>query len=252
MRTNPRIPLVLLTAAMFAGSPALARIDCNEGLEPLDSAAESRLTAQDFISQVAVKEKTLAKAFASYGYKLEVLIQTLKDGQVDGEFRQVSLTAIDDKGGRREEVEGTTTNTLSRVKFSDKDVSAFRDTLPFTLTPDKLADRDIVYSGRQRVGDFRAHVFDILPRNGQDRDRAFLGRTWVRGRAMAIVRTCGRTPGFPIARMRFEGVRAQIADSDDYMPLSIRADEEVEIEGDKSGKVHVCVNVKYSDYKPKP
>lgn len=249
MRTNPRIPLVLLTVATFAASPAFARIDCNEGLEPLDSAAESRLTAQDFISEVVAKEKTLSKALASYGYRLEVLIETLKDGQVDGEFRQISLSAIDDKGGRKDTVEGTTTNTLTRVKFGEKDVSAFRDTLPFTLTPDKVADRDIVYAGRQGMGGFRAHVFDILPRNGHERERAFVGRTWVRGRGLAIVRTCGRSPGFPIARMRFEGIRSQVAGSDDYLPLSIRADEEVETDGDK---VHVRLSVKYSNYKLKP
>jgi hypothetical protein len=249
MRTNPRIPLVLLTAVMFAGSPAFARIDCNEGLQPLDSTAESRLTAQDFISEVAAKEKTLPKVLASYGFRLEVLIQTLKDGQVDGEFRQVSLSTVDEKDGRRDTVEGTTTNTLTRVKFAEKDVGAFRDALPFMLTPDKLADRDIVYAGRQGIGDFRAHVFDVLPRDGQDRERAFVGRTWVRGRALAIVRTCGRSPGFPIARMRFEGIRSQVAGSDDYLPTSIRADEEITIDSDK---VHVRLSVKYSDYKLKP
>jgi hypothetical protein len=243
------MPLFLLIAAVVAASPAMARIDCNEGLEPLDSAAESRLSAQDFITEVAVKEASLAKTFGSFGYRLEVLVQTLKGDEVDGEFRQVSLLAFDEKGVRRETIEGTTTNTLTRVKFTERDVAAFRDTLPFTLTPDKLADRDIVYAGRQRVGGFRAHVFDILPRNGQDRERAFVGRTWVRGRGMAIVRICGRTPGFPIARMRFEGVRTQIGDSDDYLPLSIRADEEVTVDNDK---VHVRLDVKYQDYKPRP
>lgn len=249
MRTNPAIPLVLLVAAVLTGAPALARIDCNEGLQPLDGTAESRITTQDFISEVAVKEKALSKALASYGFRLEVLIQTLRDGQVDGEFRQVSLSTLDEKGGRRDTVEGTTTNTLTRVKFAEKDVGAFRDAQPFTLTPDKLVDRDIVYSGRQGMGDFRAHVFDVLPRAGQDRERAFVGRTWVRGRGLAIVRTCGRSPGFPIARMRFEGIRSQVAGSDDYLPVSVRADEEVEVDSDK---VHVRVSVKYSDYKVKP
>ena len=49
--------------------------------------------------------------------------------------------------------------------------------------------------------------------------------------------------------MRFEGVRTQIGDSDDYLPLSIRADEEVTVDNDK---VHVRLDVKYQDYKPRP
>ncbi len=248
MRTNPCLPLLILVSVLSASSPALARIDCNEGLEPIDTSADSPLTAQDFITVVASKERTLAKTFAAFAYKLEVVVQTLRDEKVDGEFRQVIDSGFDDQGMRRDTISGSV-NTLKRVKFSEKDVWAFRDSLPFTLTVDKLADRDIVYSGRQRIGEFRAHVFDIIPRNWQDADRAFIGRTWVRGRGMSIVRTCGRTPGFPIARMRFEGVRGQVPGTDDYLPISIRADEEVTVDDDR---VHVRVDVKYTNYKLRP
>lgn len=249
MRTNSRACLAVLTSALvFAALPAEGRVDCNEGLRALDATADSRLTAQDFISEIAAKETALSRAFATFGYRLEVVVQTLKGDEVDGEFRQALLSEFDDTGARRDRLEGETINTLKRIKFSESDVWAFRDTLPFTLTMDKLADRDIVYSGRQAMGDVRLHVFDILPRHGVDRERAFLGRTWVRGRTMGIVRTCGRSPGFPIARMRYEVIRGEVPGSDDYLPFSIRADEDVDVDGEK---VHVRINVTYRNYSKK-
>jgi hypothetical protein len=49
--------------------------------------------------------------------------------------------------------------------------------MSFALTSESFADRDIVYSGRQRYKDRNLALFDILPRTDADMRRAFAGRT---------------------------------------------------------------------------
>jgi hypothetical protein len=237
------VPFLL---AMLASSAAFAQVDCNKGLEPLDSKAESRMTATDFIHDVATKEIAFSKAFSNYGYQLSVDLRTLQDDQVDGEFKQLRAISFNNSTGARTVTEvGDTVNTLKRVNVPKRDVDALRDA--FTITPDLLANHDIVYSGRQKIDDFRAAVFDILPRDTPSDQRAFIGRTWVRIRDNAIVRICGRVPKGPFGPLRYLVTRARIADQY-WFPSVISADENVRAD---DNDVHVRVDVKYSGYAPR-
>jgi len=176
------------------------------------------------------------------GFPTEATVQTLTGDAVDGEFRQVSTLGFDANGPRREVADGAV-NTLKRIKFADRDLDALRDA--FTLTADRMATGDIVYSGRQRIGELNASLFDVLPRDAAAAVRGFQGRVWVRAREDAVMRLCGRSGNTPIAPMRFEVVRA-LVDGQYWFPVLIRADEAAPIGDDK---VHVRVTVKYSNYK---
>jgi hypothetical protein len=246
--TNPGTPLILLAAALLLTGPAAARVNCDEGMEPLDQEASARMSAGDFARDVAAKEIATARAFGQFAYTLEVVIQTLQDDKVDGELRQVTTYSFDERGMRRESIDPAS-NTLTRIRVTDKELAAFRDTLPFVLTTSTVLDRDIVYVGRQRTTEFNATVFDIVPRSAQAEERGYMGRVWVRARDNAIVRTCGADAMFPVGFMRFEGLRTPVA-NDYYMPAHIRADEKVRLKDDS--RVHVRVNARYSDYKAKP
>ena len=241
-RTNPAISFALVLAAVLLCTPVVAQVRCNEGLEPLDRAAESRMSAMDFIREVAANETAFAKGFVNFGYVLDVSVQTLQGDAVDGEFRQVARVAHDAAGIRRKTVIEGPPSTLTRVKLTERDVDGLRDA--FVLSPDILADRDIVYSGRQQLADFRAAVFDILPRSQQANPRAFTGRVWVRSRDEAIVRICGLVATGPFGPMRYEVVRTKVADQF-WFPAQIRADEDTRVD---TQTVRVRINVKYSDY----
>ncbi|MCW5736865.1 MAG: hypothetical protein KIS73_22255 [Enhydrobacter sp.] len=200
------------------------------------------MSAPDFIHRVSAKEAAFARALAGFGYTVEATVQTLQGETVDGEFRHKSTLGFDSSGSRREVAEGSL-NTLTRIKFADRDIDALRDA--FVLTADRVSAGDIVYSGRQRVGEINASLFDVLPRDAAADVRGFVGRTWVRGREDAVMRLCGRSSSSPIAPMRFQVLRAHVAEQY-WFPVSIRADEHARI-GDET--VHVRVTVKYSDYK---
>jgi hypothetical protein len=237
----PRLVILLLT--LLLAGPAAAQVKCSEGMEPLERDAESRMSAQDFIKEVATNEMVFSKAFASYGYRLEVNVQTLDGDTVDGEYRRNSTVAFDANGQRRETVTEGPVNTLTRLKLGDRDFDTLREA--FSLTATKVSDNDIVYDGRQKIGDINTAVFDILPRNQAADIRGFEGRVWVRARDNAIIHICGRTSASPIAPIRFDVVRAPV-DEKYWFPVEIRADEDAHIGRDT---VHVRLMVKYSDYK---
>jgi hypothetical protein len=238
----PRV-LVLPAVLLALAAPAWGQVKCGDDLPPVDREAQTRLTAHDFVRALAVKEGAFAKALGNYGYTTDATVETLAGDAVDGEYHQVSILSFDANGPRREPIL-TTVNTLKRIKFTDRDVEALRDA--FTLTPDRVSTGDIVYSGRQKVGDINAALFDVLPRNPTAEIRGFEGRAWVRAREDAVMRLCGRSNATPIAPMRFEVIRARV-DDQYWFPVSIRADEEAQV--GRNEKVHVRVTVTYSNYR---
>ncbi len=234
-------------AAWLLAVPAFAQVDCNAGMEPIDAAADFALSAREFIRVIVANERDFVKALGSHGYSVDIKVETLKGDVVDGEFHRAAVVDFDAGGARRETVAAGATNTLSRLRLSDKDIGLLGDPMSFALTSDSFADRDIVYSGRQKYDGHNLALFDVLLRSDKSADRAFAGRTWVRGVKGAIVKTCGRDIDYPIADMRYEVLRAQVVD-ENYYPIIVRADEEILIDGIP---VHIRLTVKYSDYKPK-
>ena len=240
-----------LLALLLLASPALAEVDCNEGMGPLVPGAPSPI-AVEFIREVAVKEADFARVFAGLGYTAEIVVQTLQGDTVDGEFRQT--TVVDADGTRRNGATDGFVSTLSRLKLVDKDIDALVDELAFALTADSLADRDVVYAGRQKMGAHDASVFDMLAREPRDPSdprtmarRGFVGRVWVTDDD-AIVKTCGRNAAFPIGPMRYEITRDRVSGGS-WLPARVRADGQVTA---GTEAVRVRVNVVYSDYKSKP
>lgn len=231
-------------AAVALAWPALGQVKCGDDLGAVDQDAQSRMSAPDFIRRVSAREVAFARAFANFGYTIEASVQTLQGEVVDGEYRHVSTLRFDASGPRREIAAGAI-NTLTRIKFTDRDLETLRDA--YTLFPERVSVGDIVYSGRQLIGQIRASLFDVMPRNPAADVRGFEGRVWVRGREDAVMRLCGRSSSAPIAPMRFQVVRAPVAEQY-WFPVSIRADEQAVIGQEK---VHVRVAVKYSNYKPR-
>jgi hypothetical protein len=239
------IHVAAILSVLLLALPAFAQVDCNEGMESIDRDAPSRMGALEFTRTVAAKEAMLAKAFATFGYKVGVSVQTVRGDTVDGEFHQAFDVGFDDTGTRVTKPAEPAVNTLSRLALSTKDVDTYVRTPWFALTSDVLAEKDAVYSGRQRLDGHNASVFDMLPRNDQAPLRGFIGRVWVWASRSAVLRSCGRFAGSPIGPMRYEIRRAQVGE-DNWFPALIRADETLHPD---DNPVHVRVSVRYSNYK---
>lgn len=235
---------VLLIACLFLATPAVAQINCNEGLPPIDNDADSRMGAPDFIRQVMAKEAVFAKAISNFAYNADVTIQTLDGDKVDGELRQLASIGFNAAGSRVVTRAAPSAKSLKRLSVTAHDLDVLTAAPPFALTTDSVADRDAVYSGRQQVADHNTAVFDLLPRNEQAPFRGFAGRTWVWTAQNTVLKTCGRYSGLPIGPMRWEMQRVAVGDN--WFPLWLKADETLRI-GDSD--VHVRVVVQYAGYK---
>src|SRR5258708_34797052 len=121
---------IIFRLALLLAWPVAAQIKCSEGMEPIERDAESRMSAQDFIKEVATNETVFSKAFASYGYKLEVSVQTLDGDSVDGEYRRTSTIDFDAHGRRPETGTGGPGNTPTGVKRVDHDLEPPRAARP--------------------------------------------------------------------------------------------------------------------------
>jgi len=236
-----RLAVVLLGVASLA-TPAAAQIDCDEGMKPIEANATSRMGAMDFIHDVAAKEATFTRAMPNFNYTVDVLVQTLAGDKVDGAFHQLSHVTYDTSGARTVKAVEGPTNTLTRAKISDADLQGLRDA--FMLNGGLLAERDIVYAGRQDFGNINTAVFDVLPRTDHAAEHGFQGRVWVRISENAVIRSCGRITGGPLDQLRYRVQRTRVADQY-YFPGVIDADEETVVGKDK---VRFRVQVKYSDY----
>jgi hypothetical protein len=239
------IQAAALVFLLLLSLPAFAEVNCNEGMEPIDNSAQSQMSPPEFVRAVAAKELSFAKAFVTFGYTADLSIQTLQGDQVDGELHQVSTVSFDPAGARVAKPGGESTNTLSRLKLSNKEIDSLVLSPSFALTAEAIADRDTVYSGRQQVGEHNASVFDLLLRNDLAPLRGFAGRAWVFTSQSAVLKTCGRSSTLPIGPIRYEIQRMQVA-GDNWFPALIRADETTRV-GDAD--VHVRVTVKYADYR---
>ncbi len=238
-------PVAVFTSVLLLAAPALAQIDCNQGMPPIEKDAASSMSALDFTHAVSAKEAAFAKAFAGFGYTVEINVETLQGDAVDGAFHRTFVVASDASGARVAKPEGPATNTLTRLQLSEKDIGTLATAPPFALTSDVVAEKDAVYSGRQKLDDHKASVFDLLPRNDQAPLHGFIGRVWVWAGRSVVLKSCGRAAHFPIAPLRYEIRRGRVAD-ENWFPVLMRANENVRI-GDRA--VHVRVNVKYSNYK---
>jgi hypothetical protein len=236
--------LAVLVVVVMLAAPARAQVRCGADLPPVDHDADTGLTAGEFVHALSLQEGTFAKAFGNYGYTIDATAETLAGDTVDGRYHQISRLNFDANGPKRQPILATV-NTLKRVKFSDLDVEALRSA--FTLTPHWDSTGDVVYSGGQTIGRIKTALFDLLPRHPatDKRVHGFEGRAWVRAAGGAVMRLCGRSSATPIAPMRFEVIRA-LVDNQYWFPVSIRADEEVP--AGEAGKVHVRINVTYSNY----
>lgn len=247
MMPRSMIRTVLMLVVLAFTRNAAAQINCNDGMGPLlDRDDGLSMSGPEFIREVAAKERVFARSFATMQYTADMLVQTLQANKVDGEYRQ-TVVHRQRATGSREMVADSPVDTLSRVRLTPREIEGLLDSLPFALTPDMLADRDIVYAGSQHMGERVTSVFDVMLRDGQTVRRGFVGRVWVRAEEGVIVKTCGHSTALPIAPMRYEVIRLK-APGALWLPARVRADEVVSI---GTERVHVRVNVRYHDFKPR-
>jgi len=242
--------LLLVLGALYA--VAEAQTDCAEGNGVLDMAPPKDLTPDALIKKFTENENKVKEERSRYSYTQDVMVQTLNDKTVDGQFHEITTVSYDDKGKRQEKVTFAEQPTLRGVSLSENDRDDIRTFMPWILTTDVAPQYKLTYAGQQHVDDLDTYVFHVEPKTEEKNKRYFQGRIWVDNRDFQIVKLCGKSVPeqphkkneAPEVRPTFVGYRQYI---DGYwFPAYVRVDDTLHF---RVESVHIREIVKFKDYK---
>ena len=203
------------------------------------------------INAVAAKETEFRRALSQYGYKRDVIIQSLgAGGQVIGEFHRTSIFAFDDKGNPYEKITYFPQATLANI--TQEDLEDLGVTQTYVLETSKMNAYNFTYVGKERIDELDLYVFDVAPKVMPDpkkiKERLFQGRIWVDDRDLQVVKVRGK--GVPETKNNkypiFETYREQI-DGRYWFPTYTYADDTLVF--DSGETLHIRMAIRFTEYK---
>ena len=242
---------VLGVASLFP--LAVGQTDCADGNGALDNTPPKGMSPQEIIQKFAAEETKVKEARSHYAFTQDVMVQTLNDNKVDGQFHEITTVSYDAKGKRIENVTYSEVSTLRSVQMTAEDFDDIRGFMPLILTTDQLPEYKITYAGQQHVDDLDTYVFHVEPAKEVKDKRYFQGRIWVDNHDFQIVKLCGKTVPEQIRKKKnqpieirptFVGYR-QLVDGY-WFPVYARIDDTLHL---RVESVHLREIVKFRDYK---
>lgn len=241
----------LTISTLVAG--AQAQTDCADGNGVLDTAPPKNMTPQELIQKFTAEESKVKAARLHYTYTQDVLVQTLNDKTVDGQFHEISTVSYDDKGKRQETVTFAEQPTLRGIQLSAEDMDDIHTFMPWILTADDAAQYNLTYAGQQHVDDLDTFVFHVSPKKQENKKRYFQGRVWVDSRDLQVVKLCGKSVPDVVPKKKKQPMDVrpmfvsyrQIVDGF-WFPAYTRVDDTLHF---RVESVHVREVVKFKGYK---
>jgi len=242
-------------AALFFLVPALvfAQTDCADGNGVLDMSPPKSMSTQDLIQKFLAQETKVKEARSHYTYTQDVLVQTLNDKAVDGQYHEITTISYDEKGRRQETVTYAEQSTLRGIQLSATDFDDIRTFMPWILTTEEAAQYKLSYAGQQHVDDLDTYVFHVDPKKEEKNKRYFQGRVWVDNRDLQVVKLCGKSVPDQVhtkknqhrdIRPTFVGYR-QLVDKN-WFPAYVRVDDTLNF---GVQYIHIREIVKFTNYK---
>ena len=255
MPSGKRFAMLLTLIALWTFGCAMARAqtDCANGNGALDSTPPKEMSAEQLIQKLGAQETKVKQAREHYTFTQDVLVQTLNEKAVDGQFHEISTISYDDKGKRAEHVTFAEQSTLRGISLTQEDMTDIREFMPWILTAEELPQYKLTYTGTQHVDDLDTYVFHVEPKKEEKSRRYFQGRVWVDNRDFQVVKLCGKSvPDIvqtkkhrPVdVRTTFVAYR-QLVDGL-WFPAYARVDDTLHF---NVQAIHVREIVKFKDYK---
>jgi hypothetical protein len=232
---------------------AAAQTDCSDSDNPLDTDPPKTISPEQLIQRFTAEESKVRDLRAQYSFTQDLMVQTLSDNTVDGQFHQVTQVSYNDKGKRLDNVTFSEEPTLRDIRLTPDDMEDIREFMPWMLTKEEAPQYKLTYAGTQHVDDLDTYVFHVEPLKEEKNKRYFQGRVWVDNREFQVVKLCGKTvpdtipkkkkqpieirPSFVSYRQFIDGI---------WLPAYARVDDTLRV-GVQS--VHVREIVKFINYK---
>jgi len=243
----------LVVACGMLAQKAMAQADCGEGNGTLDTSPPKNMGVTELIQKFAAEETKVKRAREQYTYTQDVLVQTLNDKAVDGQYHEVETISYDAKGKRSETVTYAEQSTLRGISLSKDDMDDIRVFMPLVLGTEDLPEYNLTYAGEQHVDDLDTFVFHVVPKKEEKNKRYFQGKIWVDGHDLEIVKACGKSvpETIHVKKRETQDLRPTFATYrqpvDAYwFPAFVKVDDTLYF---KSGPVHVREIVKFTNYK---
>lgn len=170
-----------------------AQTDCAEGNGVLDMTQPKNMTVDELIQKFSAGEKKVREARTHYSYTQDVMVQTLNENKVDGQFHEIANVSYDGKGRRVENVTFAEQSTLRQVQLTQTDFDDIRNFMQWILTGDEVPQYKLTYAGQQHVDDLDTYVFHVEPKKEEKNQRYFEGRIWIDNRDFQVVKLCGKS-----------------------------------------------------------
>jgi hypothetical protein len=231
-----------------------AQTDCLEGGSVLDTAAPQGMSPQELIQKLIKNEDQVETARSHYKFTQDVLVQTMNDKVVDGQFHQITNVSYDEKGKRIENVSFAEQSTLRGIEISEADLDDIRSFMPWILTSQQAPQYTITYAGKQHVDDLETYVFHVEPKTLEKNKRYFQGRIWVDDRDIEVVKLCGKSVPEAIAKKKKKNQPVEVRPSfvayrqivdGNWFPAYARVDDTLHFAVES---VHVREIVKFTGY----
>ena len=187
---------------------------------------------------------------ANYAYQQEVVVEDV-DPKGNGVYKERREVIFSPSGERIEQLVGSVSNNLKRLRMTEEDFQDIRDIQPFLFTPDVLWLYQTKFRGEEKVDGIDCWVLEVKPKQVLDGQRLFDGLFWTDKESLSVVKSEGvavpqilrksKENLFP----RFTTFRGKI-DGQYWFPIHTHADDVLPF---SSGAVRMRMNIRYSDYK---
>jgi outer membrane lipoprotein-sorting protein len=170
--------MVVASAVLFA----------QEG--PLSTDPPKGMTPEQVIQRFTSKEKEFKNARKQCTYQQSVKFQTLQGTEPNSEYRQVADVRFDANGNK---VKSIVLSPQASMTLTPEDEADIESRLQFTLSTDELPDYKVTYKGQQQEDDLHCYVFEVAPKEIQEKKRYFQGTIWVDDHDFQIVKIAGKS-----------------------------------------------------------
>jgi len=199
------------------------------------------------ISQFARGEAESREALAHYSYQQDLLVQSLDNGRVTGQFHRVSQISPGTDRKPHEKIVSFPASTLNSVIITKEDLTDLSALAEFTFGEANISKYKFQYKGLESDGGEDRYVFSAKPASGgRAHEGLFKGQIWIDVKTMRVVKLRGKwehsgdDQGFPVLTMT-----RGVVDGYDF-PLYTYADQTIDFPN--APPVHVRFQVRYRDF----
>jgi hypothetical protein len=198
------------------------------------------------ISEVTARETEARRAFETYGYRCDLIIQTVRNSTITGVFKRSTRTILNKKGVLETKTVSFDRNTITEISITPQDIEITSPKYQFALETANATKYKFTFVSRQTVDRIDSFIFKVEPKRLLFRELLFNGHIWVRASDSKIYRMIGE----PVqeGNQKFSTVETQRALFEDqyFFPVQLSSDEDVKFRLGVS--VHIKMDVRFSEY----